>query len=144
MEKVQRDLLVGWSVLIIEDMPDNLDIAQTLLEEYGATVYTATNGAEGLEVLQQIKPNFVLSDISMPIMDGWDFIATVKKDRGLADIPVIALTAHAMTGDRARAMAAGFHNYMTKPFTISTFVNDLMRILVDVPEFDRTLHFSVT
>lgn len=142
MLNIEQDILIGWHVLVLDDMPDNLEIAKVMLEQQGATVYTATNGVEGLEVLQQIKPDFVLSDISMPIMDGWDFIAAIKKDRGLSDIPVIALTANAMVGDRTRAMAAGFHNYMTKPLTFKTFVSDLMRVLVDVSEPNHTLHLS--
>lgn len=144
MQSIRRDILVGWTVLILDDIPDNLEIARTILEQYGATVHTATNGAEGLEVLDQIKPDFIISDLSMPVMDGWDFIASIKKNRGLAGIPVIALTAHAVAGDRIRAMAAGFHNYMTKPFTVNTFAADLIRILEDGSEFDRTLHMSAT
>jgi len=69
----------------------------------------------------------------MPVMDGWGFINALKADRGLADIPVIALTAHAMQGDRERALAAGFHNYLVKPLTVDTFIRDLVNLLIDIP-----------
>jgi two-component system response regulator len=102
-------------------------------------VYTASNGKEGLKVTQEVQPRFVISDLSMPVMDGWGFINAVKNDRRLAHTPVIALTAHAMIGDRERAIAVGFHNYLTKPLTVDTFMADLVRLLVDIPELSEEL-----
>ena len=84
-------MLEGWQVLVLEDEIDSLEVALTILRYYGATVYTATNGKEGLDLLKEKKPHFVISDLSMPIMDGWEFITEVKKDRTIAEIPVIAL-----------------------------------------------------
>jgi CheY-like chemotaxis protein len=77
----------------------------------------------------------------MPVMDGWGFIHALKKDRALAEIPAIALTAHAMIGDRDRAFAAGFHNYLTKPLTADTFIYDLLKLLMDIPELAE--HLSI-
>jgi CheY-like chemotaxis protein len=69
----------------------------------------------------------------MPVMDGWALVEELKQDRGLSTIPAIALTAHAMIGDRERAINAGFHNYLTKPLTPATFMRDLVRLLTDIP-----------
>lgn len=140
MENIPRDLLDGWDVVVIDDEEDSLEVAEIILYEYGATVHVGTNGQEGLEVIEKAKPRFVISDLSMPVMDGWDLIAAVKRDPSLAGIPVIALTAHAMTGDRERAIEEGFHNYLTKPLTIRTFMSDLVKLLVDIPELVEHLN----
>ncbi len=139
--KIRRDILQNWDVLVLDDEPDSLEVATRVLRFYGAQVTTASNGKEGLEKLRSMKPTprFIISDLSMPEMDGWAFIYELKQDRGLMDIPVIALTAHAMVGDRERGIQAGFHNYLTKPLTPATFMADLLRLLVDVPEFTESL-----
>jgi len=136
---VPVDLLAGWDVVVIDDEPDSLEVAEVILNAYGATVHTGTNGAEGLELVRRIRPRFVISDISMPVMDGWGVIHTLKNDRTLMDIPAIALTAHAMVGDRERAITAGFHNYLTKPLTANTFIYDLLKLLMDIPELAKYL-----
>ena len=134
MEMIPPDLLSGWDVVVIDDEEDSLEVAEIILLEYGANVHTASDGAEGLKVVKEVRPRFVISDLSMPHMDGWAFISGLKEDPATIDIPVIALTAHAMIGDRERAIAAGFHNYLTKPLTVNTFMQDLVRLLVDIPE----------
>lgn len=136
---IRRDLLSGWDVLVVDDEPDSLEVATRILRHYGASVYTATNGREALEQVRAIKPRFIISDISMPEMDGWEFLKELKLHRDTLEIPVIALTAHAMVGDRARAIEAGFHNYLSKPLTASTFMRDLFNLLVDMPEFSSVL-----
>ena len=78
----------------------------------------------------------ILMDIIMPEMDGWEFIQVVKLEERWRDIPAIALTAHAMFGDRERAMAVGYHNYLTKPLSPSTFIHDLLVLLLDIPELE--------
>ncbi len=140
MEAIPKDLLVGWDIVVQDDEEDSLEVAEIILLEYGANVHTASNGQEGLEVVRQVKPRFVISDISMPVMDGWGFIDAVQKDRELSEIPVIALTAHAMVGDQERAILAGFHNYLTKPLTVDTFMDDLVKLLVDIPELVEYLN----
>lgn len=139
--KIRRDILKDWDVLVLDDEPDSREVAERVLRFYGARVHTASNGNEGLEKLRSMHPppRFIISDLSMPFMDGWAFLFEVKQDRTMMDIPVIALTAHAMLGDRERGIAAGFHNYLTKPLTPSTFMSDLLRLLVDVPEFAELL-----
>lgn len=134
MQTIPDDLLDGWDIVVIDDEEDSLLIAEIILLEYGANVHTASDGEEGLGVVRSVKPRFVISDISMPHMDGWGFIEALKADPEIANIPVIALTAHAMVGDRERAIDAGFHNYLTKPLTVDTFMSDLVKLLIDIPE----------
>jgi CheY-like chemotaxis protein len=137
---IPDNLLEGWTIVVLDDEEDSLEVAEVILDEYGATVHTASNGEDGLARVREAKPRFVISDLSMPIMDGWGFINAMKEDLSLAPIPVIALTAHAMVGDRERAVAAGFHNYLTKPLTVDTFMADLVRLLIDIPELAEGLN----
>ncbi len=140
MNQVNQELLQGWDIVIIDDEPDSLMVAEIILLEFGANVHTAENGKEGLALIREVRPKLVISDLSMPVMDGWGVIWNMKDDPALMDIPAIALTAHAMTGDRERAISAGFHNYMTKPLTANTFLGDLIKLLIDLPQFE---HLSV-
>lgn len=139
MTIVPENILANWQVVVIDDEEDSLQVASYILEYYQATVYTAMNGEEGLKLIREVQPRFVISDLSMPIMDGWDLIEALKKDLAVQDIPCIALTAHAMIGDRERAIAGGFHNYLTKPLTPKTFIQDLLNLLVDIPELAKDL-----
>lgn len=133
------NLLQDWTVVIVDDEMDSLEVASVILRFYGATVIACSDGKEALEAVRKHHPRFVISDLSMPKMDGWGLIYQLKLDRSTLEIPVIALTAHAMTGDRERAIAAGFHNYLTKPLTVETFMQDLLRILSDIPELASLL-----
>jgi CheY-like chemotaxis protein len=128
-------LLRSQKILVIDDEPDSLEVATMLLEMYQAEVITATNGHEGLAAARKHHPLFIISDLSMPEMSGWEMLDALKQERTTLDIPVIALTAHAMEGDRNRAIAAGFHNYLTKPLRPDTFIRDLLKIVVDIPIF---------
>jgi CheY-like chemotaxis protein len=137
---IPRDLLQGWDVVVIDDEEDSLMVAEIILTEYGANLHTAVNGAQGLEVVRRVMPRFVISDVSMPVMDGWGFIHALRNDPDLRHIPAIALTAHAMLGDRERAVEAGFHNYLSKPLTPDTFIIDLLNLLMDIPELATSLN----
>jgi two-component system cell cycle response regulator len=128
-------LLDSWKVLVVDDEPDSLAVAQILLEIAGAIVYTANNGQEGLQLALKHRPKLIISDLSMPQMSGWQLLHELKENGITRDIPVIALTAHAMEGDRARGFAAGFHNYLTKPLQPETFIHDLLSLVVDLPDF---------
>lgn len=131
MYSIPENILAGWQVVVIDDEPDAIEVAQILLEMYGAKVIAARNGREGLELIQRVHPRFVITDISMPEMTGWDLIEQMQLDRSTSEIPVVALTAHAMSGDRERAIARGFHNYLVKPLRPETFVGELLNLLVD-------------
>jgi len=136
---IPRDLLRGWTVVAVDDEPDSLEVATRILRYYSATVITATNGREGLAQALEHRPKLIVTDISMPVADGWEFIYELKHNIRTRDIHAIALTAHAMVGDRERAIAAGFDNYITKPLTAANFMRDLLRILMDIPVFSEEL-----
>lgn len=131
---ITSDLLKGWTVLVVDDELDSLMIAEGLLSRAGAEVLVAQNGAEGLALAKRHRPRFIVSDLSMPEMDGWQMHKALKADLATAEIPVIALTAHAMSGDREKAISVGFHNYLTKPLMPYTFVKDVIHLIMDVPE----------
>jgi CheY-like chemotaxis protein len=90
-------------------------------------------------VIREVQPRLVISDLSMPNMDGWTMLAHLRRDPAIAQVPVIALTAHAMIGDRQKALDAGFDNYLTKPIIPANFVKDLLRLLVKIPALNLTL-----
>jgi CheY-like chemotaxis protein len=135
-----KTVLSGWKVLVVDDDTMSRDVARLMLKHYGAEVQTAVDGIEGLEAALTLLPRLILTDLSMPRMNGWELVEALKKDVRTKDIPVIALTAHAMYGDRERALAAGCHNYMTKPLTPSTFMRELVRLLVDIPQLKPLLN----
>lgn len=132
-------LFMNWDVLVVDDEPDSLEVATRMLKLAGANVHTAENGRDGFEVAKQIRPKFILSDLSMPVMDGWQMLNQLKRNPGTADIPVIALTAHTMPGDRDKAMAAGFHNHVSKPLDPPKLVQQLANILMDIPDIAALL-----
>ncbi len=123
------DAAAQWIVLIVDDEPDNLTVPKEVLSFYGAQVYTAEDGAEGLKVLETVTPTFILLDLSMPKMDGWETIKRIRANPKTARVPVIALTAHAMSGDRERVQEAGFDGYIAKPFWFPTFWSEIERCL---------------
>lgn len=141
MVNFPKHLLEGWTIVVIDDEEDSLLVAEILLTEYGATTFTAENGEEGLTLIRHVKPKLVISDLSMPVLDGWGLIHEMQNDVLMREIPAVALTAHAMVGDRERAIAAGFHNYLTKPLTVETFMEDLVRLLVVIPELAQDLNY---
>jgi|GEM_PF-240272 len=143
MPKIPR-YLEGWSVLVVDDEEDSLDVARRLLKKAGARVIAASNGAEALHCINTNKIDFILSDLSMPDMDGWLLMHELNRDRRFADTPVIALTAHAMRGDRERAIKAGFVNYITKPLDVEKFIQQLVAILVDIPAFEGRISEYMT
>jgi two-component system cell cycle response regulator len=138
-EQLPRDILQGWDIVLIDDDAPSLEISQILLEHYGASVHTATNGEAGLMLINQIKPKVVITDLSMPVMDGWVLHNRIRSNPDLARIPVIALTAHAMVGDKEKVMEAGFTSYISKPIMPATFVKEFVTILKGIPEFDIKL-----
>jgi len=118
-----------WRVLIVDDEPDNLELVSDALLFFGATIELATNGQECLARLTDFQPSFILLDLSMPVMDGWETRSKIHGMADYADLPIIALTAHAMVGDRQRALAAGFNGYLTKPVDLPHLLRDLQTIL---------------
>jgi two-component system, cell cycle response regulator DivK len=119
--------LSTWRVLVVDDEEDSIEIVEMVLFAVGAIVYRASNGQEGLAVFSQAQPNLVLTDLSMPEVDGWEMLKAIRKlENGTLRTPVIALTAHAMMGDRDRILAAGFDGYLGKPLHMVTLIEDLI------------------
>ncbi len=124
----------SWIILIVDDEPDNVTIAEKIFTHYGASVYKAVNGIEGLHVLESVMPSFILLDLSMPKMDGWEMHKKIRENPRTQVIPVIALTAHAMDGDKERVLLAGFDGYIAKPFRYAHFLTEIKRCLGLVQE----------
>jgi CheY-like chemotaxis protein len=122
-------------VLIVDDEPDNLSIGMKVLSHYGAKVYSAVDGSLGLSTLAIIPPpTFILLDLSMPIMDGWTMLEELRSHPTYRTIPVIAVTAHAMEGDREKALAAGFDTYIAKPFRLVNFLQEIQNCLAEIQQ----------
>lgn len=130
---IPLNILKGKTVVVIDDDEASLHIAQLVLTHFGAIILTARNGQAGLDIIKAKIPDIVITDLSMPIMDGWKLLVKMREDPQLALIPTVALTAHAMAGDRDKALAAGFTSYMTKPFTPANLMNNFLKILVTLP-----------
>jgi CheY-like chemotaxis protein len=105
-----------FKILYIDDTENNRILVTRRLQRQGYEVLTALSAAEGLAVAAAQKPDLILMDMGMPDVDGWTATRKLKADPALAPIPVIALTAHAMQGDREKALDAGCDDYETKPF----------------------------
>ena len=101
-------------ILIVEDVEFNRDLLVQLLEDRYEVV-TATDGEEGIRLAEQERPDLILMDLSLPVIDGWEATRRIKGSDALRHIPVIALSAHAMTGDEDRARQSGCDDYVSKP-----------------------------
>lgn len=102
-------------ILLVDDNEFNRDMLSRRLERRGYRVTCAVDGAECLAMTQSTPPDLILLDLSLPVVSGWDVATKLKSDAGTARIPLIALTAHSMVGDRERALAVGCDDYDTKP-----------------------------
>jgi two-component system cell cycle response regulator DivK len=114
-----------WHVMIVDDEPDNIEVVAETLEYWGANVKTAQNGKEALDVLEDFSANLILTDLSMPVMSGWEMRSRIKGNPKLAGTPILAVSAHAIAGDQERALEAGFDGYLTKPINIHTLLDDI-------------------
>jgi CheY-like chemotaxis protein len=119
--------------LVIEDNPINLELMSYLLKAFGHQVQQARTGLEGLTVLRQAPVDLVVCDIHLPGMDGYDVLRSIKSLPERDAIPVIAVTASAMVGDREQVLAAGFDGYVSKPIDPQTFVAELEAFLAPRP-----------
>jgi two-component system, cell cycle response regulator DivK len=116
-------------ILIVEDNEENRDSLSCLLQRRGFAIVTAADGKHGIAGALSEKPDVVLMDINMPEMDGWEATRQIKAATDTHDLPVIALTAYAMSGDRERALAAGCAEYHTKPVDLAKLVAQIEAIL---------------
>jgi two-component system, cell cycle response regulator DivK len=116
-------------LLLVEDNEVNRDMLSRRLIRRGFDVEIAVDGAQGVSMALSTAPDLVLMDMSLPIMDGWEATRQIKASARTAQIPVIALTAHAMTDDRAKCLAAGCDEYDTKPIEFSRLLGKIQALL---------------
>ena len=116
-------------ILIVEDNEENRDALARRLERRGFEVLIAVDGKAGVEKAKSEKPDLILMDMNMPELDGWEATRQIKAEPSLRDVPVIALTAHAMTGDRERALEAGCTDYHTKPIEFPKLLAQIETVL---------------
>jgi two-component system cell cycle response regulator DivK len=116
-------------ILLVEDQEMNRDMLSRRLMKRGYEVEIAVDGAEGIEKARTVAPDLILMDMSLPVIDGWEATRTLKADEATRAIPVIALTAHAMSTDREKALAAGCDGYETKPVELPRLLEAIEKML---------------
>jgi CheY-like chemotaxis protein len=116
-------------VLLVEDNEDNRIVYSTILQHFGYRVMEALNGEEGIAKARAEKPDLILMDISIPVIDGWEATQVLKRDPETRQIPIIALTAHALASDREKAMEVGCDSYLAKPCEPKAVVSEVERFI---------------
>ena len=116
-------------VLIVEDNVDNYELVRFLLERAGYETRWARNGREGILMAKEEKPDLILMDLSLPEIDGWTATERIKSDPETKHIPIAALTAHTLPGDRKRALDAGCDGYLSKPMNIALFTDTVADLI---------------
>ena len=119
-------------VLLVEDNDINRDMLTRRLSRAGLTVITAQDGETALETMRTAQPGVVLMDMTLPVLDGWEATQQAKTDPTIANIPIIALTAHAMAADRERAMSVGCSEYETKPIDFPALLAKIYQFLGEI------------
>jgi len=120
-------------ILIIEDNPANIELMSFLLSAYGHAPLSAADGPRGVAAARSERPDLIACDVNLPGMDGFAVLAELKGDPALAGVPILAVTALAMTGDREKVLAAGFDGYISKPIEPESFVAELEAFLTTTP-----------
>lgn len=118
-------------ILVVEDNTDNMTLIVDVLTSFDYDVIQARDGEMGVQLAKAEKPDLILMDLSLPRMDGWTATGHIKSDPSTRSIPIIALTAHAMVGDRERALQAGCDDYLSKPIDLPELARKLTRYLED-------------
>ena len=137
-------------ILVIEDNPTNMDLMTFLLESFGHTVLHRSDGEDVLEFVRAQRPDIIACDIQLRTVDGYEVARQLRAAPGLSSIPLIAVTAFAMVGDRAKLLAAGFDGYLSKPIEPATFVQQLQvflpadqRLVGPEPQVSSSIRHSV-
>ncbi len=123
---VRRSILTSMNkkrILIVEDNMDTYELERFILEKNGYDTFLAVNGRDGVDAVRKQSPDLIIMDLSMPEMDGWTATSLIKKDKLISNIPLIVVTAHALPGDRQRALDAGCNEYVTKPMDLLDLVD---------------------
>ena len=116
-------------ILMVEDEPKNMKLLRDLLQNFGYETIEATNGEQGVDLTRKTKPDLILMDIGMPKLDGLQATRILKADATTRNIPVVALTAFAMSGDKERALEAGCDGYISKPVDVRGLLNTVEQLL---------------
>lgn len=116
-------------ILLVEDNEMNRDMLSRRLERKGFEVIIAVDGQQGLDAVNQDRPDLILLDMSLPVLDGWEAARLLKANPKTKEIPIIGLSAHAMAGDREKAMKAGCDDYDTKPVELPRLLDKVAKIL---------------
>ncbi|MEM9951076.1 MAG: response regulator [Chloroflexota bacterium] len=119
----------GSRILIVEDNKYNMELLVDVLTSLDYEVFQATDGVLGVEMTSELRPELVLMDLSLPKKDGWTATREIKAQNELNQIPIIALTAHAMQGDKERALEAGCDDYISKPINLQELASKLDKYL---------------
>lgn len=118
-------MIMKGNILVIEDNEQNLYLVRFILEKNGYAVYAAMDGQAGIDMAEQLKPDLILLDIQLPVMDGYAVARNLRAKPLLAHIPIVAVTSHAMVGDRDKAIASGCNGYIEKPINPDTFMSEV-------------------
>ena len=116
-------------VLVAEDNPINRELLRELLENRGYAVVEACDGQEALRMVDETQPDILLLDISMPVLDGYAVARKIRENPGLTLLPILAITAYAMQGDREKILHSGFDGYLSKPVNAHALADELDRLL---------------
>lgn len=125
-------------ILVVEDNELNRDMLSRRLSRRGYEVVLAGDGREGLALAREMRPDLVLMDLSLPVLDGWETTRQLRADEELKGTPVIALTAHAMQGDRETALEAGCDDYDTKPVDFARLMGKIEALIGAAPDAKET------
>jgi CheY-like chemotaxis protein len=120
-------------ILVVEDNMDNYELVRFILERAGYDVFLAVNGRDGVDAARFQKPDLILMDLGLPEMDGWLAAEKLKSDDATKFIPLFALTAHTLPGERKRAIQAGCDGYVSKPIYVEGFLNLIESALANRP-----------
>ena len=117
------------TILLVEDNEMNRDMLARRLQRRGYDVEVATNGKEAVDCIDDVAPDLILMDLSLPVMDGWEATEKIKGQPKYADIPIIALTAHALESDRTKALETGCNEFETKPVDMGRLIEKMNQFL---------------
>ena len=123
----------GGRILVVEDNQDNMTLISDVLSSLNYAVIQAMDGEQGVSMAEAERPDLILMDLSLPRMDGWTATRHIKANPALRSIPIIALTAHAMMGDRERAIEAGCDDYLSKPLNLRELASKLTQFIGRAP-----------
>lgn len=117
------------TVLIVEDNENNMYMMRFIINKLGHTVLEARDGAAGVETARAKRPDLILMDIQLPVMDGYSAARKIREEADLANVPIVAVTSYAMIGDREKAISAGCTDYVEKPIDPASFIEVLEKYL---------------